>query len=302
MSMADPTFDTLLWQRSGPVLTLTLNRPQAMNAMTAAMRHEICQAIDLADADDAVRAVVFTGSGKAYCAGFDLSSGAQSFDPNRRPASAASGDLAPGQDGGGALALRLFASTKPLIGAINGAAVGIGATMLLPMDIRIASSNAKLGFVFARRGIVPDGCASWFLPRVVGISRALEWAMSGRLLGADEALAGGLLREVCPPDQLLARAQALAHEIADNAAPVSVALTRQMMWRLLGAPHPVEANRIESWAIAHRGASPDAREGVTAFFEKRPPAFTGRVSTDMPPQYPWWDEPPFAPPFEPTAA
>lgn len=283
---ASPTFETILWERSGPVLTLTLNRPQALNAMTRTMRRELCHAIDLADADDEVRAVVFTGSGRAYCAGFDLSGGAESFDPSQWPP-----EEEPGRDGGGVLALRLFASKKPLIAAVNGSAVGIGASMLLPMDIRIASSEARIGFVFARRGIVPDACASWFLPRVVGISRALEWTLSGRMLSAAEAASGGLLREVCAPEQLLARAQELAHEIVDYAAPVSVALTRQMMWRMLGADHPMEANRIESQAIAERGASADAREGVASFFEKRPPKFTGRVSKDMPADYPWWNEP-----------
>jgi enoyl-CoA hydratase/carnithine racemase len=189
------------------------------------------------------------------------------------------------------LALRLFASTKPLIGAVNGAAVGIGASMLLPMDTRLASTDARIGFVFARRGIVPDACASWFLPRVVGISRALEWSMGGRLLPAQEAHAGGLLREVCAPDELLKRATTLAHEIADHAAPVSVALTRQMMWRMLGAAHPMEAHRIESGFIAERGASPDSREGVASFLEKRAPAFPGRVTRDMPVGYPWWSDP-----------
>jgi len=288
MNSDPPTFETLLWERSGSVLTLTLNRPRALNAMTPQMRGELCRALDLADADDAVRAIVFTGSGRAYCAGLDLSAGAGAFDAARRAV-----EEEPGRDGGGVLALRLFASTKPLIGAINGAAVGIGASMLLPMDIRIASSEARIGFVFARRGIVPDACASWFLPRVVGISRALEWSLGGRLLSADEALAGGLVRELCPPEQLLARARALAHEIADHAAPVSVALTRQLMWRMLGAEHPMAAHRLESAFIAARGAAPDAREGVTSFLEKRPPEFSGRVSSDMPAGYPWWQEPPY---------
>jgi enoyl-CoA hydratase/carnithine racemase len=284
-----PVFETLRWAADGPVLTITLNRPQALNAMTATMRRELCRALDLADADDAVRAIVFTGAGRGYCAGFDLSAGAAAFDKSTQ-------DLPPeeaGRDGGGLLALRLFASTKPLIAAVNGAAVGIGASMLLPMDIRIASRDARIGFVFTRRGIVPDACASWFLPRVVGINRALEWSLSGRLLAAGEALAGGLLREVCAPDELLPRARALALEIADHAAPVSVALTRQMMWRMLGAAHPIEAHRVESRAIAERGATADAREGVAAFLAKRAPQFPGRVSTDLPPVYPWWQEPGF---------
>lgn len=287
--MNAPAFETLLWAREGPVLTITLNRPQALNAMTATMRRELCRALDLADADDEVRAIVFTGAGRGYCAGFDLSAGAAAFDPATQPLQA---DEA-GRDGGGLLALRLFASTKPLIAAVNGAAVGIGASMLLPMDLRIASRDARIGFVFTRRGIVPDACASWFLPRVVGINRALEWSLSGRLLAADEALAGGLLREVCAADDLLARARALALEIAEHAAPVSVALTRQMMWRMLGAAHPIEAHRVESRAIAQRGAAADAREGVAAFLDKRAPRFPGRVSADLPPVYPWWQEPRF---------
>lgn len=288
--MKAPEFESLLWQREGPVLTITLHRPQALNAMTAPMRRELCHALDLADANDAVRAIVFTGSGRGFCAGFDLSAGSAAFDKATAPAPPADET---GRDGGGILALRLFASRKLLIGAVNGAAVGIGASMLLPMDIRIASDAARFGFVFARRGIVPDACASWFLPRVVGISRAVEWATAGRLLDANEALAGGLLRETCEPGRLLARAQALAHESADHAAPVSVAMTRQLMWRMLGAAHPMEAHRVESRALAERGASADAREGVAAFLDKRAPDFPDRVSADMPACYPWWVEPAF---------
>ncbi len=282
-------YETLLWERDGPVLTLTLNRPQALNAMTAQMRRELCHALDRADADDEVRAIVFTGAGRGYCAGFDLSGGAAAFDTRQQA-------LPPeelGRDGGGVLALRLFACHKPLIGAVNGAAVGIGSSMLLPMDLRLASSAARFGFVFTRRGIVPDACASWFLPRVVGIAQALDWTFSGRLFSAEEALAGGLVREVCEPQDLLPRARALALEIAENAAPVSVATTRQLMWRMLGAAHPMEAHRVESQAIAQRGASADAHEGVAAFLAKRPPSFPGRVSTDLPPVLPWWEEPPF---------
>ena len=286
--MTSPRFDTLLLQRDGGVLTVTLHRPHVMNAMTSAMRDELCRVIDLADADDAVRAVVFTGGGRAFCAGFDLSGAATPFDPATRPA-----DATQGRDGGGVLALRLFASHKPLIAAVNGAAVGIGASMLLPMDIRIASEDARFGFVFARRGIVPDACASWFLPRVVGIANALAWTVSGHMLTAEQARAGGLVSEVLTSADLLPRAQALAREIAEHAAPVSVALIRQLMWRMLGAPHPMQAHRVESRLIAERGAGADAREGVRAFFDKRLPAFTGTTRADMPPSYPWWIDPAF---------
>ena len=293
--MTVPAFDTLVWERDGAVLTLTLHRPDKLNAMTSGMRRELCRALDLADADDGVRAIVFTGNGRAFCAGFDMSGGARAFDSGARAAPAPTPESHdsqddPARDGGGILALRLFASTKPLIAAVNGAAVGIGASMLLPMDIRVGSTQAKVGFVFARRGIVPDACASWFLPRVVGISRALEWTLSGRLLSAVEARDGGLFSELVEPDQLLPRAQSLAREIADQAAPISVALTRQLMWRMLGAAHPMEAHRVESRAIASRGASRDAREGVASFLEKRAPTFPDRVGADMPAFYPWWTE------------
>ncbi len=283
-----PHFDTLLLQRDGGVLTIALHRPQVLNAMTASMRDELCRALDLTDSDDAVRAVIITGSGRAFCAGFDLSGGATAFDPAARPVGTDAE-----RDGGGVLALRLFASHKPLIAAVNGAAVGIGASMLLPMDIRIASEDAKLGFVFARRGIVPDACASWFLPRVAGIANALAWTMSGRMLTADEARTGGVFSEVLPPADLLPRAQALALEIAEHAAPVSVALTRQLLWRMSGAAHPMQAHRIESRLIAERGAAADAREGVRAFLDKRAPHFTGTTRADMPPSYPWWIDPAF---------
>jgi enoyl-CoA hydratase/carnithine racemase len=292
--MSEPVFETLRWDLSGPVLTLTLHRPERMNAMTRAMRRELCRALDLADAQDVVRAIVITGAGRAFCAGFDLSEGAQAFDPAAAARDAESGEE-PGRDGGGVLALRLFASTKPLIAAVNGAAVGIGASMLLPMDIRIASRDARFGFVFARRGIVPDACASWFLPRVAGISKALEWSMGGHVFDAEEARAGGLVSELCEPGELLARAQSLAAEIAAHAAPVSVALTRQLMWRMLGAAHPMEAHRLESAALRSRGASADAAEGVASFREKRPARFPDAVSNGMPAPYPWWTEPPFAP-------
>jgi enoyl-CoA hydratase/carnithine racemase len=265
------------------IATLTLCRPEKLNAFTVEMMNELLQAFDLIDADDAVRAVIVTGEGRAFCAGADLSAGAATFH-------AADG----ARDGGGRLTLRIFRCLKPVIAAINGAAVGIGATMTLPMDIRLASEEAKIGFVFARRGIVPEAASSFFLPRIVGISRALEWCYSGRVYTAVEAKAGGLLREIYPADRLLEAAQEFAREIIANASPVSIALIRQMMWRGLGMNHPMEAHRIDSRAILSRGRSADVAEGVKSFLEKRAPNFVDRVSADMPDFFPWWDEPPYA--------
>jgi enoyl-CoA hydratase/carnithine racemase len=284
---------------AGHVMTVTLDRPHRLNAFTGRMAVELIEAFDRADADDTVRAVVVTGAGRGFCAGADLAEGGATFDHDARAnAAAAAGErspLDPDRDRGGLVALRIFASTKPVIGAINGPAVGVGATMTLPMDVRLASSTARFGFVFARRGIVPEAASSWFLPRVVGISRATEWAVTGRVFDADEALAGGLVRSVHEPDDLMPAAYELAAEIADNTAPVSVALTRQMMWRMLGADHPMEAHRLDSRAIIERGRSADAREGVTAFLERRPADFPDRVSTGMPGFWPWWPDRPFTP-------
>jgi enoyl-CoA hydratase/carnithine racemase len=294
------TYEVISCSLADHVLTITLNRPDKLNAFNVPMRDELIRAFDQADADDAVRAVIVTGAGRAFCAGADLSAGGKTFDYAARPdrgaikgAGEAGFDWSDEsvRDGGGRVTLRIFNCTKPVIAAINGPAVGIGATMLLPMDVRLAAEGARFGFVFARRGITPEACSSWFLPRVVGISQALEWTMTGRLFDAAEALHGGLVKQVLPPERLLPAAQALAREIAENAAPVSVALTRQMMWRMLGAAHPMEAHRIDSRAIFSRGASADAKEGVSAFLEKRPAQFANRVSSDMPPWYPWWEEP-----------
>jgi enoyl-CoA hydratase/carnithine racemase len=265
------------------IATLTLCRPEKLNAFTVEMMNELLQAFDLIDADDAVRAVIVTGEGRAFCAGADLSAGAATFH---------AGDGA--RDGGGRLTLRIFRCLKPVIAAINGPAVGIGATMTLPMDIRLASEEAKIGFVFARRGIVPEAASSFFLPRIVGISRALEWCYSGRVYTAVESKAGGLLREIYPGDRLLEAAREFAREIIANASPVSIALIRQMMWRGLGMNHPMEAHRIDSRAILSRGRSADVAEGVKSFLEKRAPNFIDRVSADMPDFFPWWDEPPYA--------
>lgn len=270
------------------IFTITLNRPDRLNAWTQTMCTELLDAFDRADVDDEVHAVIMTGAGRAYCAGADLASGGETFDARSRQ-SVGGHD----RDNGGVFTLRMFECTKPVIGAINGAAVGIGATMTLPMDVRLASEDARYGFVFARRGIVPEACSSWFLPRVVGISRAMEWVATGRVFGAQEALEGGLVRSLHPAGQLLDAARALATEIADNAAPVSVALARRMMWRMLGAEHPMLAHRADSRAMYVRGQSDDVREGVTSFLEKRPAQFTDRVSGGLPDIMPGYVTPEF---------
>jgi enoyl-CoA hydratase/carnithine racemase len=280
------------------VLTITLDRPEQLNAFTPRMQREMVDAFDQADADDDVRVIIVTGRGRGYCAGADLSSGADTFDAEvqaTRPevvadAPAPSDDVEYPRDLGGLLTLRIFESTKPVIAAINGPAVGIGATMTLPMDIRLASESARFGFVFAARGIVPEAASSWFLPRVVGINKALEWVMTARVFPAGEALAAGLVRSVHPDDELLDAAREIAAEIVDRAAPVSVALSRQMLWRMLGADHPMEAHQIDSRGVYSTGRSADAREGVMAFIEKREARWSMRPSSDMPEWYPWWDE------------
>jgi len=270
------------------VFTITLSRPDRLNAWTQTMCTELIDAFDQADADDEVRAIILTGAGRAYCAGADLSAGGETFDARSRESVAGHH-----RDNGGVFTLRIFECTKPVIGAINGAAVGIGATMTLPMDVRLASENARYGFVFARRGIVPEACSSWFLPRVVGISRAMEWVATGRVFGAQEALDGGLVRSIHPADELLDAARQLARDIVDNAAPVSVALARRMMWRMLGAEHPMMAHRADSRAMVARGQSEDVREGISSFFDKRPARFTDRVSAGLPDIMPGYMTPEF---------
>jgi enoyl-CoA hydratase/carnithine racemase len=293
-------YETIRCETEDGILTVTLNRPEKLNAFTTTMGAELIDAFDHADRDDAVRAVIVTGAGRAFCAGADLSAGGATFDRMARRDRAAvpmTPDGAPDlsaeavRDGGGRVTLRIFSCLKPVIAAVNGAAVGVGVTMLLPMDIRLASQDARFGFVFARRGVVPEACSSWFLPRVVGIAQALEWTYTGRVFPASEALAGRLVSAVHPPDALIPAARALAREIADNTASVSIALTRQMLWRMLGADHPMHAHRIDSRGIFARGMSADAREGVGSFLEKRPPHFSDKVSTDMPAFFPWWQEP-----------
>jgi enoyl-CoA hydratase/carnithine racemase len=284
-------FDEILYDVTDRIATITLNRPDKMNAFTNRMLKEIIAAMDLADADDEVRAIIFTGAGRAYCAGADLSGGGDTFAKGGSDVAARTGVV---RDGGGLVALRIFESTKPVIGAINGAAVGVGVTMTLPMDIRLASDTAKFGFVFARRGIVPEAASSWFLPRLVGISQAAEWCYTGRMISATEARDARLVRSVYVGDDLLVAARAIATEIAENTAPVSVALSRRMLWRMLGADHPMEAHRVDSRAINSRGASADAREGVVSFLEKRPAVFPVKVSDGLPDVFPDWTDPEFS--------
>ena len=283
------SYETLLYEAQDGILTLTLNRPDKLNAFTNTMALELIDAFDRSDADDAIRVVIVTGAGRGFCAGADLSAGAATFD-HAAQGGATDLDDPSIRDGGGTVTLRIFRSLKPVIAAVNGPAVGIGATMQLAMDIRLASEAARFGFVFARRGIVPEAASSWFLPRIVGLPQALEWCFTGRVFPAAEALAGGLVRSVHAPGDLLPAARALAREIADNTAPVSVALTRQMLWRMAGARDPMEAHRVDSRAIFTRGASADAAEGVTSFLEKRPAHYPNRVSADMPEFFPWWEE------------
>lgn len=284
------TFEQILCEVHDRIMTITLNRPDRRNGITRQMRAELMGAFDLADRDDETRVVVVTGAGPDFCVGMDLEtkgpSGGipfESIDPKQH------------RDGAGDACIRIFECTKPVIGAVNGAAAGLGATMLLPMDVRLASTTAKFGFVFTRRGITPDGAATWFLPRVVGIGKALEWLTTGRVFRADEALQTGLVSSLHEPDDLLPAAYAIARDIAENTSPVCVALTRQMAWRMLGAAHPRDAHEIESRSLGLAGNAADAREGVQAFLEKRPPQFPSRVSTDMPDFYPWWSPREFTP-------
>jgi enoyl-CoA hydratase/carnithine racemase len=281
-------FTEIRYDVADGVLTITLDRPDRLNAWTPTMQRELIEALDRADADDDVRAIVVTGAGRAFCAGADLERGGETFDWRERQAD---GEVP--RDGGGQFTLRVFDSLKPVIAAINGPAVGVGITMTLPMDVRVAAEGVKMGFVFTRRGIVPEACSSWFLPRIVGISRAVEWAASGRVFKSEEALDAGLVRSLHPADEVLPAALELAREIADNTAPVSVALARRLMWTMLGAAHPMEAHRADSRGMFARGQSDDAREGVTSFLEKRAPRFTDRVSDGLPDVFPGREEPTF---------
>lgn len=291
-----PTFETLLYAVEDGIATITLNRPDKLNAFNTQMMKDMIAAFDETDADDNVRAVIVTGAGRAFCAGADLSAGAATFDYDKRSAEDSEARTREGvqRDGGGLLTLRIYDSLKPVISACNGAAVGIGVTMQLAMDIRLASDTARYGFVFARRGINPEACSSWFLPRLVGVQTALEWCYTGRLFPAQEAAERGLVRSVHAPDDLLPAARAIAREIADNTAPVSVAITRQLIWRMAGASHPMEAHKADSRGIQARGRAADAREGVTSFLEKRPPNYPDKVSKDLPDIWPHWTTPTFS--------
>jgi enoyl-CoA hydratase/carnithine racemase len=292
--MAAPSFETLLYAVEDGIATITLNRPDRLNAFTGQMMTDLIAAFDTTDADDAVKVVIVTGAGRGFCAGADLSAGPGTFERANRSSEGVDQDESTvPRDGGGRVSLRIFDSLKPVIAAVNGPAVGVGVTMQLPMDIRIASTEARFGFVFARRGIAPEACSSWFLPRLVGISTALEWCYSGRVFPATEAKERGLVRSIHAPDELLPAARAIAKEIIDNTAPVSVAVSRQLLWRGLVADHPMEAHRADSRAIMSRGASKDTREGVGAFLEKRTPVYPDKVSTDLPDLWPDWSPPDF---------
>jgi enoyl-CoA hydratase/carnithine racemase len=283
------SFEEIRYDVTDHVLTITLNRPERLNAFTPTMGRELMEAFDDADADDDVRAIIVTGEGRGFCAGADLGGGGDTFDwRDRQEADEIPRDL------GGRVALRIFDLTKPVIAAINGPAVGVGITMTLPVDIRLAADGAKMGFVFTRRGIVPEACSSWFLPRIVGISQAMEWVASGRVFPAREAQEGGLVRSVHAEVDLLGAARTLAAEITEHTAPVSVALARRMLWTMLGADHPMAAHRADSRAMLARGQSDDAREGVTSFLEKREAQFTDRVSEGLPDVFPGRDEPVFS--------
>jgi enoyl-CoA hydratase/carnithine racemase len=279
------TYEQIDYRVDGGILTITLSRPEKLNAFTVRMMYELLDAFDRADADDAVRVVIITGAGRAFCAGADLSSGGGTFDYTGAPQ-----PLDEHRDGGGLVVLRIYESKKPVIAAINGPAVGVGMTMTLPMDVRIASSTARFGMVFTRRGIVPEACSSWFLPRLVGMQQATEWVYTGRVFPAEEALAGRLVSRVVPPEALLDTARALAVEMSEGTSAMSIALARRLLWHGVGLDHPMEAHKADSKAIFWMGSSGDAHEGVSAFLQKRPARFTMKPSTDMPDFYPFWPE------------
>lgn len=281
------TYETLVYTVTDQIATIELNRPEAMNSVTLKMCEELADVFAVTNDDPDVRVVVVTGRGKAYCAGADLSGGAETLDIEGRS------DVSEFRDEGGLITLKIFESTKPVIGAVNGVAAGLGATMLLPMDFIMAAESARFGFVFAKRGIVPEACSTWFLPKKVGISKAAEWMYTGRMVSSAEALDAGLVRSVHTADDLLPAAYALAREIVENTAPVAVGMIRQMLWRFAGSEHPMDAHRVDSKLNFELGASADVVEGVTSFLEKRQPQFPGRLPADAPTSYPWWTDPTF---------
>jgi len=287
-------FETILYEIKDKILTVTLNRPERLNAFTGQMMDDLIEAFDKAGKDDDIRVIIVTGAGRGFCAGADLGAGGNTFNRevrnNKGETEGVKDDPEWMRDGGGRTTLAIFDCPKPIIAAFNGPAVGVGVTMTLPMDIRIASEEAKFGFVFARRGLVPEAASSWFLPRVVGINKALEWTFSGRVFSPEEAKEGGLIKSIHPANELLEEANKIAQEIVENTSPVSVAMTRQMLWKLLGADHPMEAHKVDSRAIYELGQGADAKEGVESFLEKRSPKFPSKVSKDMPEFYPWWEE------------
>ena len=286
-------FETIKYEVKDSILTITLNRPDRLNAFTGQMMNDLISAFDSASHDDEVRVVIVTGEGRGFCAGADLGAGEATFNRDENPRTKKTDDeenLEWLRDGGGRTTLAIYDCSKPIIAAINGPAVGVGVTMTLPMDIRLASDEAKFGFVFARRGLVPEAASSWFLPRIVGISKSLEWTFSGKVFNAEEALDGGLIRSIHSKDSLMDEAKKIANEIIENTSPVSVSMTRQMLWKMLGADHPMEAHKVDSRAIYELGKGEDTKEGVNSFLEKRPPKFTSKVYKDMPDFYPWWDE------------
>jgi len=286
-------FETIKYEVKDKILTITLNRPDRLNAFTGQMMNDLISAFDSASNDDEVRVVIVTGEGRGFCAGADLGAGEATFNRDKNPRAKKTDDkdnLEWLRDGGGRTTLAIYDCSKPIIAAINGPAVGVGVTMTLPMDIRLASEEAKFGFVFARRGLVPEAASSWFLPRIVGISKSLEWTFSGKVFDAEEALKGGLIRSIHTKDSLLDEAKKIANEIIENTSPVSVSMTRQMLWKMLGADHPMEAHKVDSRAIYELGKGEDTKEGVNSFLEKRLPEFPSKVSKDMPDFYPWWDE------------
>jgi len=281
------TYSQIKYEVKNRIAMITLNRPEKLNPFTDyVMAPELMDVLNRIDDDDEVRVAIITGAGRGFCSGHDLEEG---FDYDKQ----AQATLESHRDIGGILTLRIYEMKKPLIAAINGAAIGVGITMTLPMDIRIASEKAKMGFVFARLGITLEACSNWFLPRIVGVGKAMEWALTGRVFGAEEALASGLVNYVTPADKLIEKAYDIAHEIADKTSAISIPLNRQLLWRMLAADHPMESHKIESKCIYWMGLKPDSKEAVTAFHEKRPPRFTMKPSTDMPEFYPWWKEHPF---------